>query len=381
MPGTLTQTAQGTRPGNPLADLLFSFLFSMFSRVTRDLQQQLDMAGLLDHFPLRWLPNAPFAPEEQESFSPCLGSWADDLYVATSVASADALRMQAQSICTIALDVAATYGLALNLGTDKTNLVLVPRGPGSFEFKRNLASSSSPSLEVATRSLGTVRVQIVRDYVHLGTLFDGISCHSAIQRRYLLTTPLVKHLRRSVFGAQSLALALRSTLLQSYILSKFLFGLSTLHFRSKKDYQLWFSHLIKLYSVLLPRGLKGPGFQSLDLLSHTRQLHPALLLAKHRLALLSRMFDHDLGSLWSILQASDTWCQQTWGELVLVSSLVPEFPGWALNESFEQALSLLAEAGKPIPTFWSNLQKSGIAVTLICGDPCRLSAIPFSLWF
>ena len=354
LPGTLTGTGQGTRPGNPLADLLFAFLFS---RVTSELHQQLDLAGLLDHFPLQWLPNVPFAPDEQESFSPSLGSWADDLYIATSVAAARDLTETATTICAIAIDVSAKFGLALNLGSDKTNLVLVPRGSGSFEFKRQLASSPSPHLTVATRSLGFVDVQIVRDYVHLGTLFDGISCRPEIQRRYLLSAPLVKHLRRSVFGVQSLAISLRSMLLQSYVLSRFMFGSSTWHFQSKKDYQQWFAHLLKLFSVLLPQGARGPGFQSLDLLSYTHQLHPALLLAKHRLVLLHRMFDHDHVSLWSVLQASQLWCDQTFGDLHCLAFWVPEFPGWGLSSSLESALAALANNAKPIPALVRTAEK------------------------
>ena len=354
IPGTLTHTGQGTRPGNPLADLLFAFLFS---RVTSELHLQLDLAGLLDQFPLQWLPNVPLAQEEQERFSPGLGSWADDLYVATSVAAASDLSTTAQVICTIAIDVAATFGLALNLGRDKTNVVLVPRGPGSFDFKRQLASTDCPHLSVATRSLGNVDVQIVRDYVHLGTLFDGTSCHAEIQRRFLLTAPLVKHLRRSVFGARSLAISLRSMLLQSYVLSRFMFGSSTWHFQSKKDYQAWFGNLVKLFSVLLPKGVRGPGFQSLDLLSHARQLHPALLLAKHRLSLLQRMFDHDHASLWSILQASHIWCQQTLGDLRCLAFWVPEFPGWNLSSSLESTLAALADTARPLPTLIKAAEK------------------------
>ena len=347
MPGTLTQTSQGTRPGNPLADLLFAFLFS---RVTRELHQQLDSAGLIERFPLQWLPAIPLDVEEQELFSPCLGSWADDLYLATSVSKASDLISTAQTITAIALDVAASHGLALNLGEDKTNLLLVPRGSGSFDFKRQVASASCPRVSVTTRSLGEVSVQIVRDYVHLGTLFDGNSCHAEIHRRYLLTAPLVKHLRRRVFGEPSLALNLRATLFQSYVLSRFLFGSSTWHFLTKKEYQLFFTLVLKLYGALLPRGLRGPGFQSLDLLACTRQLHPALLLAKHRLALLGRMCDHELVSLWSVLQASSTWCQQVFQDLQTVAFWVPEFPGWQLDDSLSAALEGVLGTDRGIPT-------------------------------
>ena len=308
LPGTLTQTTQGTRPGNPLADLLFAFLFS---RVSKQIQAQMDLAGCLDRFSVSWLPGIPLSEDERFDCAPGIGSWADGLYLACTTAAAKDLLPRAETISRVAIDAAASFGLFLNLGEDKTNLLLVPRGTGSFDFKRSLAAESKPCLPVRTQSLGLIHVQIVKDYIHLGTLFDGISCRPETQHRYLVSSPLVRQLRRPVFGALSLSTSLRSMLLQSYVLSRFLFGVSTWHFATKRDYQLWFSKLIQIYSVLLPRHTKGPGFQSLDLLAATQQLHPALLLAKHRLALLSRMFDTSLAPLWSILQASQVGTPST----------------------------------------------------------------------
>ena len=315
MPETLTRTSQGTRPGNPLADLLFAFLFS---RVNHQILEQMDLAGLLDRFPLRWMPGVPLEPEEQVLCTPGIGSWADDLYLATTVTAASDLRTTAQVLCAIAIDVSASFGLYLNLGIDKTNLLMIPRGVGSFDFKRSIAAESNPSLQVSTRALGTVFVQIVRDYIHLGSLFDGLSNKPELHRRLVLSMPLAKHLRKPVFGNFSLSLPLRGMLLQSYVLSRFLFGCATWHFRIKQDYQSWFTALAKLYGMLLPPHLKGPGFSSLDLVACTGQLHPALLLAKHRLALLSRMFEPHLVSVWSILQAAPTWCEQILADLVTI---------------------------------------------------------------
>ena len=368
LPETLTSTSQGTRPGNPLADLLYAFLFS---RVNHKIIEQMDLAGLLDRFPLRWMPGIPLSLEEQMMCTPGIGSWADDLYLATTTATAKDLRPVAQALCSIALDVSASFGLFLNLGKDKTNLLMVPRGSGSFDFKRSIAAESNPALEISTRSLSTVSVQIVRDYIHLGSLFDGVSNKPEIHRRVVLAMPLAKHLRRPVFGNPSLSLPLRGMLLQSYVLSRFLFGCATWHFHSKQDYQVWFSSLSRLFSVLLPPQSKGPGFTSLDLLAVTNQLHPALLLAKHRLALLSRMFEPHLTSLWSILQAAPTWSNQVMADLHTVQQWVPEFPSWDLSSDLDLALApfvsspqtlcslvRLAEARfKGYLTLWTDFQR------------------------
>ena len=345
LPDTLTHTSRGTRPGNPMADLLFAYLFS---RVNHAIHEQMTAAGCLDTFSLNWLPGVPLAADEQPQYAPGLGSWADDLYLATTVGAANELRAVAQTLSAIAIDVSASFGLSLNLGLDKTNLLLIPRGSGSFSFKRSLAAEGTPVLEVTTRSLGTVSVQIVKDYIHLGSLFDGVSNGPELHRRFLLAMPLARHLRRPVFGDVSLSLSLRGMLLQSYVLSRFLFGCSTWHFRTKHEYQAWFSALAKVYSVLLPHHSKGPGFTSLDLVARAHQSHPALLLAKHRLALLSRMFDQQLASLWSILQAAPTWQTQVLGDLLSLATWVPEHPSWVLTDGLEQALSPFVDSPRTL---------------------------------
>ena len=355
MPGTLTKTSHGTRPGNPLADLLFAFLFS---RVNKLIQEQMDFEGCLDHrFVTQWLPGVPLSPDEQIPCFPGLGSWADDLYLASTVPTADELLPTARTLSRIAIDAAATYGLVLNLGEDKTNLLLVSRGHGSFALRRLLASQSCPQLSVTTKSLGIVQVRIVKDYIHVGSLFDGTSCQPEIHRRFLLASPLVKQLRRPVFGAPVLSLSLKSMLLQSYVLSRFLFGCSTWHFTKRQEYQLWFAKLVQFYSVLLPRSLKGPGFHSLDLLAHTCQVHPALLLAKHRLALLSRMFDPALDTNWSILQASNTWCDQVLNDMQWVAHWVPEFPGWDFQSTMYAALDSFVSSPKTLTTLTRLAEK------------------------
>ena len=138
-----------------------------------------------------------------------------------------------------------------------------------------------------------------------------------IRCRRALALPLVRQLRRPVFGCAAVFLATRSMLFSSYVLSRFMHGFSTWHFRTLQDAQLWTSNLLKLYQSLVPAGLKGPGFHTLDLLISSGQLCSPLLASKHRLALFRRFLSLDSPSLLGILMDSlDIVVGWTWYPLI-----------------------------------------------------------------
>ena len=343
--GTLTHTSHGTRPGDPLADLLFGFLFS---RLCHKIQSQLDLAGLLETFPIPWIPAAVLDPEEVVAYSPCMASWADDLYIATSVRSASTVLSVARTLASIAVDCAASLGLQLNLGPGKTVVVVVPRGAGTHALKRDLAMQSEPRLDFDTRTCGVTSISISCDYIHLGTLFDGKGHHSEIKRRSILSMPLAKQLRRPVFGKPSVSLPIRSTLFKSYVLSKLMFNFATWHFATLRDQNAWVASLLKMYGTLLPFGFRGPGCRALDILVQTAQTCPMVLAAKLRLALFRRILELDLPTLWSVLLAAvghGGWLDQIAVDLQYCWRLVPDFPCWPPTPCFavESLCSLFVE--------------------------------------
>ena len=287
-------------------------------------------------------------PEEVVAYSPCMASWADDLYIATSVRSASTVLSVARTLASIAVDCAASLGLQLNLGPGKTVVVVVPRGAGTHALKRDLAMQSEPRLDFDTRTCGVTSISISCDYIHLGTLFDGKGHHSEIKRRSILSMPLAKQLRRPVFGKPSVSLPIRSTLFKSYVLSKLMFNFATWHFATLRDQNAWVASLLKMYGTLLPFGFRGPGCRALDILVQTAQTCPMVLAAKHRLALFRRILELDLPTLWSVLLAAvghGGWLDQIAVDLQYCWRLVPDFPCWPPTPCFavESLCSLFVE--------------------------------------
>ena len=183
------------------------------------------------------------------AYSPCMASWADDLYIATSVHSASTVLSVDRTLASIAVDCAAYLGLQLNQGPGKTVVVVVPRGAGTHALKRDLAMQSEPRLDFDTRTCGVTSISISCDYIHLGTLFDGKAHHSEIKRRSILSMPLAKQLRRPVFGKPSVSLPIRSTLFKSYVLSKLMFNFATRHLATLRDQNAWVASLSKMYGI------------------------------------------------------------------------------------------------------------------------------------
>ena len=355
---TLTSTTKGTRPGDPLADLLFAFLFSRFLHA---MQSKAELANLLDFFPVRWIPGGRLTEEEHVLTSPFHGTWADDVFLACTSDTASALLPRAQDLATIAIDTAATFGLSLNYGTDKTIALLIPRGAGTNAVLKFLAAPN-PVLSLRTRALGATSVKISKDYVHLGTLFNGISPSRDIRRRLTLTQPLVRHLRRSVFGCTAVAITTRCHLFKSYVLSRFMHNFSTLHFHTQQDAQLWITSVLHLYQALLPPGSRGPGFHTLDLLASSKQLSPSLLASKHRLALFSRFLTLDLPCLLGILQATEGapgWSALVLHDLRLLRSYIPEASLWTSVDlsSFEDTCKWFVQCPKSLRSLQTQAEK------------------------
>ena len=125
-PSTLTHTACGTRPGDSIADLLFTFIMSRFLLA---LHSKFVQAGLHNTFQLQWIPPADIQPgdvEEQVIIQAC---WVDDLVILLQAPTATDLVDKIRVAITITQDLSVEFGLSLNYGPDKTAVLPAFRGP------------------------------------------------------------------------------------------------------------------------------------------------------------------------------------------------------------------------------------------------------------
>ena len=217
----LTATRKGSRPGDPLADLVFNFLFL---QVLKDVHSALKVEGLVASLPFatdRHLWDPVF--DTQVELSPFV--WADDLALAVSASSPTSLPVAAARTAGLACDSLAVRGFTPNTSKGKTECLLAPRGPRSVEVRKQLFAGPRQQLSVLTEHGPSYSIGIVPVYRHLGGLLDA---KGALQRelraRAAKATGVFNKSRKHVFANPAIPLSKRLVLLNGSVLSILAYG-------------------------------------------------------------------------------------------------------------------------------------------------------------
>ena len=158
----------GTRPGDPLADLVFATAFLRFQEL---LIARLGEAGLAVELELDAATIfAPGGPNTTVEASP--PTYMDDMAVLLRAPCAALLVETVVRAMVIVQGVATQFGLVLNLGAGKTEGILRFCGAGSAEARRACFGKSDPS----DGSIGLLdlpcgaTLRVVQRYKHLGVM-------------------------------------------------------------------------------------------------------------------------------------------------------------------------------------------------------------------
>ena len=199
-PQTLTQTGCGTRPGDSVADLLFTYLMGRFIHALRDRFVQ---QGLTTELELLWMPGGPIAPGEAEDQHLIEACWVDDLVLLLQTQTAPTLIRKIQAAIQITQDLAVEFGLTLNYGPEKTAVLIATRGQQAQAVRKSILASnpSRPQLEFQCRSLqGMQFLDVVPNYVYLGQLQDQQGHPGCeIKRKFVTIQPTARMLRKKRF--------------------------------------------------------------------------------------------------------------------------------------------------------------------------------------
>ena len=118
-PNTLATTQSGTRPKDSMADLLYA-----------DPVFDFECVGLHTTFELHWIPACTLQPGEIPDCQITDFSWVDDFVLLLQAGMPESLLQKTQQALTLSIvyDQAPAPCLRLNLGQDKTSVVLSLRG-------------------------------------------------------------------------------------------------------------------------------------------------------------------------------------------------------------------------------------------------------------
>ena len=226
--GGLASVRGGTRPGDNLADMLFSFLFS---EVLNRIRAQLQELGHVFCYPWHDAWNCsldrPQGPDEHLQ-GPSDVTWMDDLALLFRSRNASGFINGVQEIATILLDECVRAVLLPNLGRGKTEAVLTLVGHGSRKAKLEHCHGVEPTLGLRSDLWPEARLRVVPAYKHLGGIIHHTCTVSAEVRSRIGSAwaAFRKHQRR-VFTSRCASTRDKSILFESLVLSTMSFGIGT----------------------------------------------------------------------------------------------------------------------------------------------------------
>ena len=197
----------GCRPGDPLADVAFCFVFA---EVQRELREAVD--GLGYHTELAYnkgsiFPTGGPTEDERRIEEP---TFMDDMACLVAGDSPEELVQRVVSIAELFAGILAKYGMSLNMKPNKTECVATFRGVGAAAMRSKMDEATVEGAALVETSLG-MPLCFVPEYRHVGTVvttartqqrevhercFAAISATRALARRILANKQLSRHTRK-----------------------------------------------------------------------------------------------------------------------------------------------------------------------------------------
>ena len=213
--GPLKQTSvtrKGTRPGSPLADLVFHIL----------------MHDLLHEFNL-WVKNQiPFQDILRKMDVPGeVVTWSDDVAVPWACSTCQEIPVALARIVETMNRLVRKRGMTLNFDKGKTSAVATLRGPGAPALRKTLQLTDCPGVPLDLDGKPGW-LHLMPAYKHLGSIFT--SCHSIDKElavRIGMAQATFAELSRPILCNRRIDLQVRFRLFLTFVGSKLYFGMGS----------------------------------------------------------------------------------------------------------------------------------------------------------
>ena len=335
----VVHTRRGTRPGGPIADLLFSVLF-IRTLETRRLEHGSGNVPLFRWDGVRALQPAPHPRSPGPSLVVRDIVYADDLSILNVSDSARSIGVVTSHSAGRVMDAFAESGFVANLGASKTAALVMPRGPGARAARSDLFGSKKGMLPTLRENQGGVQLPLIHQYSHLGGLLTHTGgLQGEIRKRLNLARAVFKEAKRAVFGRRAVPLCRRVSLFQSRVLSVLFYasgGWPTLQVGEAKEF---FGGFLSLCRQLLaipamedqrwsePQILAGVGLPSAQVCLHIERLRFMLLITRNGPDELWAVARADAGFLAS-QSAAFEWLYSRVGNCLDLPSPAVEWEPW-----------------------------------------------------
>ncbi|CAE7213307.1 unnamed protein product [Symbiodinium sp. CCMP2592] len=225
--GTATVTS-GTRPGDNLADVLFSMLFAS---ILTNLRTAFREAGLSVSIPwsddlLCAAPGTPLPDQEGETARPIDVTWMDDLALLVTSDTAEDLPRRAILVATATITECIKATLLPNLAAGKTEAVLCLYGKNSRRTAATVFQGGEPSLQLESQVWPQARLRLVSLYRHVGGLIQAGGGHTKeLRSRIGAAWQNFRTHKRLVFGSPVVSEWEKAVLFESLVISTLTYGI------------------------------------------------------------------------------------------------------------------------------------------------------------
>ncbi|OLP99284.1 hypothetical protein AK812_SmicGene18181 [Symbiodinium microadriaticum] len=325
--GALTLTGRGTRPGDPMADLLFAFTLSSY--------MQSALGALRDQHLLADVPTTSQRPQGidwQSSVELHCPAWADDFFFTQSGATFPDLVDRVRRSAGLLTSHASSLGMAVKFGQEKTAVLL----PAELLVRHADLLDRNEDHDLGITLQDTVAqtrpfLPAVRAYRHLGGVITADSNPSPdLNLRFAHSMGIVKPLRKKLFGARRFELPVRRNLLRSLAVSRYTHTAAALVLHASIHRRLWERQYMAVWRVLVARTAVDNQAHNFEVLRQAQAPSPALALALSRATCLAKLYTVGphalLALLWDhwVLHKRSSWLAQLEEDAMCVAVFRPQ---------------------------------------------------------
>ena len=330
------QTVKGTVPGAPLADILFQYVFRA---AVATIAETLNCEG-----------HSFSIVGEDGTLSAEPTSWLDDLTLIVQADAAMDLARATVRAAQVAEQCLAMIGIQVNYAPNKTEAVMIWRGPGSRTARHHALVTQAGNLSMDASDGTRKSLRCVDAYTHLGTVRNyQASARADIQRRAQLARAMYQPLRARILRNPCLTVGERRAILCTTVLAAFTHGVGTWALDTALDLGAFCKHY-----MMFVRGAVQPLFQvpcrrladawacaAVGVLLPQEALALARIRALSQVALRGSVFLQHLlvqEQSWLLAVFEDLRQAQSWAPSAAVSSLLTAgtahvFHSWPLSKA------------------------------------------------
>ena len=331
-----TATMRGTRPGDPVADILFNMAFKL---VLTDARKRIQQSSDLVWF---GSPKPP-ADVSCEGVIPDKGfaevTFVDDIAYALHSTSADSTVSSLQIVASCLHDAAAARGLSINYQAGKTEAIVKLAGPGSKKTKHKIWHECCGRLPILTEH-GSQFLQLVHSYKHLGSFMQD---HAVVQMdiRYRNTQARKAYgqLSRQFYCKRNVSEATKIPVFSALVMSRHAYNVHTWAWATQKDIDQWQNGIRNQVAALAKnkvRPIPPLHFTTAELCALVGLHSPEDLLHASRLRYVKRAIQVGPNCLWSLIYLN-TNCNSWMHHFLKSCSWLWSFASGCRPESFDDA--------------------------------------------